>query len=64
VVDLEKHALKRDNRFLVRLILGVLAAGLFGVFIFAKMTDPAVAACAADAFGGATEQSDPSPPAR
>jgi hypothetical protein len=54
VADLEKHAFRRDRRFLVRLVLAVAAAAIFGAFVFAKMTDPSIATCAADAFQSAT----------
>lgn len=55
MADLEKHAFKRDNRFLVRLVLALVVAAMFGVFIFAKLTDPTIASCAADAFRSASE---------
>ena len=45
---------KRDKRFLVR--MGVLLASvlLLGVLIFAKLTDPSVGGCAANAFESVT----------
>jgi hypothetical protein len=55
MADLEKHALKRDRRFLVRLVLAVLVGAGVGMMVFVKMTDPRIATCAADAFQTHTE---------
>lgn len=60
MADLEEHAIKRDKRFLVRLIL-MLAAGLLaGLWAYNFLTSDRTGACAAESFGGVTEQ----PPAQ
>ena len=51
VADLEKHAFKRDRRFIVRLVLLLAIALLAGVFLWAKMTSTSFGTCAAGAFG-------------
>ncbi len=53
MADLEKHAIKRDKRFLVRLILMVGIGITAGVLLFIKMTSPEAGTCAAGAFGAA-----------
>lgn len=53
--DLEDDALKRDSRFLVRLILVLTVGTLAGLWVFAAMTGERVAGCAAQAFGGVTQ---------
>jgi len=53
--DLEKDALKRDNKFLVRLILALVLGAFAGLFIFAQLTSDRSQGCAADAFEGVTE---------
>lgn len=56
MADLEKHAIKRDKRFVVRLVL-FLVIGLFvGILLFAEMTSEEVGGCAAGVFSGATGQ--------
>jgi hypothetical protein len=55
MADLEKHAFKRDRRFLVRLVLLLAVATLAGVLLFVKMTSPEVGTCAAGTFGAASE---------
>lgn len=54
MADLEKHAIKRDKRFIVRLVLLVGIAFLAGLFIYGKMTSDDFANCAAGSFGAAT----------
>jgi hypothetical protein len=63
VADLEKHAFKRDRRFIVRLVLLLAIALLAGVFLWAKMTSTSFGTCAAGAFGSTTggEGQPPSP---
>ena len=62
VADLEKHAIKRDKRFILRLFLLLAIAALGGLFIYGKMTSDEFANCAAGSFGAATgEDGDPAP---
>jgi hypothetical protein len=49
MADLEEHAFKRDRRFVVRLVVGLLVAALGGLFIAARLTSDSTAGCAADA---------------
>lgn len=66
MADLEHHALKRDRRFLVRLVLFLLVGAGFGAFLYAKLTSTEVGTCAADAFrgsGGSVERPGPTEPA-
>ena len=51
MADLEKHAIKRDRRFLVRLVLLLVIGTLAGVLLFVKMTSEEVGTCAAGTFG-------------
>jgi len=51
MADLERHAIKRDKRFIVRLVLGLAAAIVVGSIIFMKMTSVEFGGCAAGAFG-------------
>lgn len=53
MADLEEHALRRDGRFLVRVVGFVLTGAVIGSILFAKMTSPEVGTCAARAFGDA-----------
>jgi hypothetical protein len=53
MADLEKHAIKRDRRFLVRLVVLLVIGTVAGILLFMKMTSPETATCAADAFGPA-----------
>lgn len=53
MADLEKHAIKRDKRFIVRLLLVITIALLAGLFIFGKMTSSDFANCAAGSFDAA-----------
>lgn len=50
--DLEEQALRKDRRFLVRLVLVLLAGTFAGVWIFAMMTSDRAKGCAAEAVGG------------
>lgn len=38
MADLEEHAFRRDKRFVVRLVLTLLVAGMAGAFVFANLT--------------------------
>lgn len=55
MADLEEHAFKRDKRFVVRLVLVLLAGVLFGGFVYTKLTSASVGGCAARSFGTVTE---------
>jgi len=59
VTDEEEINFKRDSRFVVRMALGLVAVLLLGVLIFAKLTDPAVGGCAAQAFESVTTGTSP-----
>ena len=61
MADLEKHAFKRDRRFILRLVLLLAIAILAGIFMWAKMTSTSFGTCAAGAFGSTTE-AEPEPP--
>ncbi len=52
--DLEKDALRRDHKFLVRLVLVLILGTLVSVFIFAHLTSDRSTGCAVDAFEGVT----------
>jgi len=56
VADLEKHAIQRDKRFLVRLVLLMLIGAAAGALLFVKMTSPEVGTCAANSFGAAADE--------
>ncbi len=58
VADLEKHAIKRDHRFLVRLVLLLAVGTLAGILLFVKMTSNEVGTCAAGTFGAAAAEDD------
>jgi hypothetical protein len=53
MADLEEHALKRDKRFIVRLVVTLLLAFVAGLFLVAQLTSERTAGCAADAVLGA-----------
>ncbi|MFW6049574.1 MAG: hypothetical protein ACODAU_00280 [Myxococcota bacterium] len=55
MADLEEHALKRDRRFLVRLLLAVLVGAAGGAFLYATLTGSRVGGCAAETFEGVTD---------
>jgi hypothetical protein len=52
MTDLEEHALRRDRRFLGRLISSLLLALLAGLFLFARLTSESTRGCAAEALTG------------
>jgi hypothetical protein len=55
MADLEQHAIKRDKRFLVRLIVGLGIALLAGILVWSWLASEAVGGCAARSFGNITE---------
>ena len=54
MADLERDALRRDRRFVLRLVVVLLAGALGGLWMFGELTGDRVAGCAAEAFGGMT----------
>lgn len=54
MANLEQEALRRDRRFIVRLVLALVLGAVGGIFIFGQLTGARVASCAAEAFGGVT----------
>jgi len=56
MADLEQDAFRRDNRFIVRLVLVLVVGTLAGLWMFAELTGERVAGCAANAFGGVTQE--------
>ena len=62
MADLEKHAFKRDRRFIVRLVLTLLLSALFGLYVYAHLTSRRTAGCAADAaLSGSAAGTHPAP---
>ena len=49
MADLEQHAFRRDKRFVVRLVVGLIVATLGGLFVSGQLTNQRNAGCAADA---------------
>jgi flagellar biosynthesis protein FliQ len=52
MADLEEQALRKDRRFLVRLILVLVVGTVAGLWMFTAMTSDRAMGCAADAVGG------------
>jgi hypothetical protein len=52
MADLEEHAFKRDRRFLVRLVVTLVVAGVAAAFIGGRLTSEGTAGCAAEAIEG------------
>lgn len=52
MADLEEHAFKRDKRFVVRLVVGLVLAALAGVFVAGRLTSDRTAGCAAETMVG------------
>ncbi|MEM9191067.1 MAG: hypothetical protein AAGF12_17935 [Myxococcota bacterium] len=57
MADLEKHAFRRDKRFLVRLALLLAAGAVLGVVLMAALTSSDVSTCAAESFGASAAPS-------
>lgn len=53
VASLEDHAIRRDRKFLVRLVLSLGAGLVFGLFVFNHLTSNSVVSCAARSFSDA-----------
>ena len=47
MANIEEHAIQRDKRFLVRLVLVMLVAIFAGLFIWGQLTGDEVSGCAA-----------------
>jgi hypothetical protein len=56
MVDLEKLAIQRDRRYLVRLVLGLAAGVLASIFVFQWLTGADVSGCVARNIGSETKQ--------
>ncbi len=52
MADLEEQALRKDRRFLVRLVLVLVVGTIAGVWMFAMMTSDRAKGCAAETVGG------------
>lgn len=52
MADLEEQALRKDRRFLVRLVLVLVVGAAAGLWMFAAMTSDRAKGCAADSVGG------------
>jgi hypothetical protein len=55
VADIEVEALKKDRRFLVRLVLVMIVGIALGLWVFTKMTSNETQGCAADAVTGVAD---------
>jgi hypothetical protein len=62
MADLEKLAVQRDRGYLVRLVLGLVVAGLVSVFIFRGLTGEQTSGCMANAFLGGDAKEPASAP--
>ena len=51
MASLEEHAIRRDKRFLVRLVLSLGAGLVFGLFVYNHLTSDSVVTCAAQSLG-------------
>ena len=56
MADLEEQALKKDRRFLVRLVLVLVVGGIASLWMFSAMTSDRAKGCAADAVGGVADE--------
>lgn len=56
MADLEEQALRKDRRFLVRLILILVAGTIAGLWMFSAMTSDRAKGCAADGIGGVADR--------
>lgn len=51
MANLEDHAIQRDRRFVVRLVLALLAGLVFGLWAFDNLTSDRTTTCASRMFG-------------
>ncbi len=56
MADLEEQALRKDRRFLVRLVLILVVGTIAGLWMFSAMTSDRAMGCAADSVGGMAGQ--------
>ncbi len=56
MAELDERAFKRDNRFLLRLVLLLVIAIAGGVWLFSYLTGEGTRGCAARAIGGVAEE--------
>jgi hypothetical protein len=61
MADLEERALRRDKGFVVRLVLGLIAGTVFGLFVYGQLTGERFAGCAGAAAVGDEAAGDGSP---
>ena len=54
MADLEELALRRDRGYLVRLLLLMVAAMVFALFVYGWLTGSGVSGCLAESLGGDT----------
>jgi hypothetical protein len=54
VASLEDHAIRRDKRFLVRLVLMLVVGAIGGLWAFGHLTSGSFGTCAAETFGEVT----------
>jgi hypothetical protein len=59
MADLEEHGLRRDRRFVVRLVSTLLLAFVAGLFLYVQLTSRRTAGCAADVFLGTDTPPEP-----
>jgi len=65
MADLEELALRRDRGYLVRLVLLMLGALVFALFVYGWLTGSGVSGCLAGALGGeAPKQTQQAAPPR
>lgn len=65
MADLEEHAIKRDKKFLVKLVLGLIVGAIAGLVLYAQLTSRSTGNCAAGMFGTVSPtpgQQPPNPP--
>lgn len=53
---LEQRALKKDRRFIVRLLLTLAIGIVAGILLFSQLTGTGIADCAARSFGAVTQE--------
>ncbi len=56
MADLEEQALRKDRRFLVRLVLVLVVGGIAGLWMFSAMTSDRAKGCATEAVGGVADR--------
>ena len=54
MANLEDHAIQRDRRFVVRLVLALTAGLIFGLWAFDNLTSDRTSTCASRMFGTVT----------